>query len=302
MSRKDFSQYPAPVQKGKKGLVIGTFIALAGAVFLFREILPGVLPHFLFTWYFTLIVLGVLIGVYDNFKGNAWWILILIGSFFGLSPILGDWFADYNIRVKRLFLPVLLIILGGLMVLKARKKTNYNYNYQEPKPQDNTDSPFENVANRPASNASSNGVLLAPASSTSEENENAQDAQNAKQEGGEQQKHYGINDVIKLNSFFASNEESIMSKNFMGGGINCAFGSVVLDLRYADFKSVVAIDILCLFGSVEIFVPANWSIKNETTAMLGSTEDQRRNNNLNEPNKILIVKGFVGFGSIEFRS
>lgn len=299
MSRKDFPQYPAPVQKGKKGLVIGTFIALAGAAFLFREILPGVLPQFLFTWYFTLIVLGVLIGVYDNFKGNAWWILILIGSFFGLFPILGDWFADYNIRVKRLFLPILLIILGGLMVLKARRKTHYNY--QEPKPQENIDSPFENVSNRHTLNDSPNLVLL-PSSSTTEETTNAQNSQHTNQEGSTQQKHYGVNDVIKLNSFFASNEESLMSKNFMGGSINCAFGSVVLDLRYADFKSVVAIDILCLFGSVEIFVPANWSIKNETTAMLGSTEDQRRNNNLNEPNKILIVKGFVGFGSIEFRS
>lgn len=305
MSRRAQYNYPAPVKKGKRNLVVGSFIILAGIAYLIREINSHLLPDFLFSWQFVLIVIGILIGVYNQFKGNAWWILILIGSFFWAAPFLSDWFIDYNIHIRRLFLPIFLIILGGVMVMRSKRKSNVYYDYQTPVQETVQDSPFENVVNKNQEHKSLPLLDNMPLSDEDEKGSTqfAQEQVNVyEQQQSEESYTYSGNNVIKLNSYFGSNEETIISKNFMGGSINCAFGSLVLDLHQADFKNVVALEIFCMFGSVEVILPTNWSVKNETTALLGSTEDLRRNTNLNEPNKIIIVKGFVGLGSIEFRS
>ena len=75
-----------------------------------------------------------------------------------------------------------------------------------------------------------------------------------------------------------------------------------MDLHSADFENVVVIEVFCLCGGIDIIVPSNWSVKNETTALLGGIEDSRRNKNLVEPNKILIIKGIVMLGGLEIKN
>jgi hypothetical protein len=60
-------------------IFFGITIALLGVVFLLKTM--GVLSWFdlEFSWPVVLIVVGIMIGVKNNFRRNAWWILILIG-------------------------------------------------------------------------------------------------------------------------------------------------------------------------------------------------------------------------------
>jgi predicted membrane protein len=59
--------------------VFGILMALVGIGFFLRAL--GVFPYFdlEFSWPIILIAIGVLIGLKNNFRNNAWWILILVG-------------------------------------------------------------------------------------------------------------------------------------------------------------------------------------------------------------------------------
>jgi predicted membrane protein len=94
----------------KNRVVFGIGLALVGVVLLLRTM--GLLPYFDFdlSWPVILIVIGLLLGIKNNFRRNAWWILIFIGAV-NLIPsfmIMG--------RPSRHFVWPSLVIVAGLMV------------------------------------------------------------------------------------------------------------------------------------------------------------------------------------------
>src|SRR6266496_2013455 len=60
---------------------IGVFLLILGAVALLKVALFPI-PPYVFTWQMFLIALGFFLGIRHNFRGGAWFILMLIGGVF----------------------------------------------------------------------------------------------------------------------------------------------------------------------------------------------------------------------------
>ena len=97
----------------------GFFLILIGAAAL-AKIYFFNLPYWLFTWPMILIIVGVYSGIKHNFRNNAWWILILIGSYFLMDDIFPDVFD------RRYFWPVALIAFGIIMIVKPKRRWDLN--------------------------------------------------------------------------------------------------------------------------------------------------------------------------------
>ena len=58
-----------------------------------------------------------------------------------------------------------------------------------------------------------------------------------------------------------------------------------------------------MFGGTDFIVPADWTVKLETSSIFGGFSDKRKPvvNVVNDPDKILTVKGLVLFGGGEVK-
>ncbi|HEY2382305.1 MAG TPA: LiaF domain-containing protein [Terriglobia bacterium] len=87
------------------------------------------------------------------------------------------------------------------------------------------------------------------------------------------------------------------SQNFRSGEANAFLGAVKLDLRDAVMQgSEATIDITTVMGAVELHVPANWTVVNHVTPVLGGVDDHTR---AGDSSKRLIVEGTVLMGGLQ---
>lgn len=110
--------------------------------------------------------------------------------------------------------------------------------------------------------------------------------------------------VLNEHAVAGSIKRRVETTNFLGGRIECVFGSVELDLRNAQIASVrdpVTMDVNCVFGSTEIRIPDTWVLVVRAAGVFGAVEDKtispRVSTGINSPT--LIVTGQSVFGSIE---
>lgn len=109
-------------------------------------------------------------------------------------------------------------------------------------------------------------------------------------------------DEIDLVSVFGGGERTITTHNFMGGRITAVFGGAevnMLNAKLADGVNVL--DVTCLFGGVEIIVPADWNIRMEMMHILGGTSDKNARIDISDTSKTLVIKGLVMFGGTEIK-
>jgi predicted membrane protein len=98
----------------------GLFIILIGVAALLKATLTGV-PDWVFSWPTFLIGLGFFIGLRHNFRGVAWFILILVGGislFDHLNP---------DISMRRYIWPLALIIVGVFFILRPRRMNRHHW-------------------------------------------------------------------------------------------------------------------------------------------------------------------------------
>jgi predicted membrane protein len=107
-------------------------------------------------------------------------------------------------------------------------------------------------------------------------------------------------------SIFGGGQKNFNSKNFQGGSITAIFGGSELDLtdcKLAPGEQVI--DIVAIFGGVEIIVPANWKIQIDVVPIFGgfSNKWRRDPNMVLDQTSTLRIKGTVifGGGEIKFR-
>lgn len=108
-------QMRCEARSGRSHIWTGIFIILIGVAALIRVTNPD-LPHWLFSWKTFLIALGIFVGLKHNFKGGAWFVLILIGAGF----LIGD--IDPEIEVRKYVWPVVIIVAGAFLVFRPRHK------------------------------------------------------------------------------------------------------------------------------------------------------------------------------------
>ena len=94
----------------------------------------------------------------------------------------------------------------------------------------------------------------------------------------------------------------MISKNFKGGRIESMFGGTELNLMQADFTGTAVLDFNIAFGGVKLYVPPQWNVKSEVTAILGGVEDKRAITPQTDSTKVLLLRGSVMFGGLEIKS
>lgn len=83
--------------------------------------------------------------------------------------------------------------------------------------------------------------------------------------------------------------------------IGAVFGGASVNLKNAKIVDGSHIDLLCAFGGVDIFLPENVIIKNDSFCLFGGLSDKRNVINQNENNITLYINGFCLFGGIDIK-
>ena len=95
-------------------LFFGLGIAAVGILLLLKTL--GILPPFVrFSWPLVVLVIGALIGIKNSFRGNAWWILMLVGIAH-LIPA----FHVMGRSSRHLVWPLGLVIFGLMVAFRPR--------------------------------------------------------------------------------------------------------------------------------------------------------------------------------------
>lgn len=95
---------------------IGLAVLAVGVLILLRNLnLP--VPSILFSWPIILIVIGVIIGLKDSFKGSSWLIMIGLGGFFLLMKEFPEW------NLRNFIAPAILIAIGLSFILRRRSSS-----------------------------------------------------------------------------------------------------------------------------------------------------------------------------------
>lgn len=105
-------------------------------------------------------------------------------------------------------------------------------------------------------------------------------------------------------TIFGSVERRFDSQDFRTADAAAMFGGVKLDLRQARIQADQAvIDVNCIFGGVDIFVPNNWLVSVEGTGIFGGFEDKTIPPRLAEGEKPqrLLVTGVAVFGGVSVK-
>ncbi|MCY4108331.1 MAG: LiaF-related protein [Chloroflexi bacterium] len=108
---------------------------------------------------------------------------------------------------------------------------------------------------------------------------------------------------VQVFSAFWGAEHNYGAADLRGGQITVAFGGADLDLRDAHISRPPAvIDVLAMFGGIDIRVPDDWRVQIEALGLFGGTEDSRRSGSPSSESKLLIVRGLVLFGGLEIKT
>lgn len=103
------------VHSRHSGIWTGLFILLIGIAALLKASLTQ-FPDWVFSWQMLLVALGMFIGVRHNFRGVAWFILMLIGGIF----LLNDIYPEFSLR--RYMWPFALIAVGLFIITRQRNR------------------------------------------------------------------------------------------------------------------------------------------------------------------------------------
>lgn len=108
-------------------------------------------------------------------------------------------------------------------------------------------------------------------------------------------------EFMKADSIFGNTKKNVVSKDFKGGDFNSVFGGIQLNLTKADIQGPITINADVVFGGMKLYIPSNWGLIVETTAIFGGVEDKRpllSDENI-DPEKTVTLTGNCVFGGIE---
>ncbi|MFD2903459.1 LiaF transmembrane domain-containing protein [Sphingobacterium anhuiense] len=284
--------------------IIGGIIILIGILLLLKNLdLDFFFPSWIFGWYMILIIIGLVIGVNSNFQKKSSIILIAVGLAFLARRIMHTDFGG-------IIFPILIIGLGAYFIMGRKKglppMPPMPINPSGP-PKPPADFDWDKRVIDPATENDQQTVAENDETSGNA-NSNTNSNQGLPNEQAFATPYYAqtensFEDVLNVNSIFASLKKFILSKNFRGGNIACMFGSVSIDLTQADITDIAVIDAFQMFGSAKIIVPANWTVYSNVSSVFGDVDDRRFNVGLTrDPAKKLYITGTCLFGNLTIRN
>lgn len=108
------------------------------------------------------------------------------------------------------------------------------------------------------------------------------------------------NSVLDISVVMGGSKTVSNSQNFKGGDITAVMGGVELDLRGASIQSEAVLNLWATWGGIVIKIPADWSVVNRSTALMGGIEDK----SFSPPvaTKRLIITGTAIMGGVEIKN
>lgn len=101
-------------------------------------------------------------------------------------------------------------------------------------------------------------------------------------------------------TMFGGSESRNTSKDYRGGNITAILGGVELDLRQAEIKKDIVLNISVLMGGVDIKVPRGLVVANRMNAVLGGVENNA--DTVSETHApTLTLTGTVSLGGVEVK-
>jgi predicted membrane protein len=102
---------------------------------------------------------------------------------------------------------------------------------------------------------------------------------------------------------FSGIKRRLESKNFRGGSATAMFGGMELDLTHTELEGNQAtVELTALFGGIDIWVPREWKVIVDSTAILGGVEDKHRPVSGEETKTTLFIKATAIFGGVEIKN
>lgn len=99
---------------------------------------------------------------------------------------------------------------------------------------------------------------------------------------------------------FSSQKVNFDNEKFKGCSIDAVFGGVQLDLRESNITEDSIIDVSCVFGGVDIFVPSDIKVKVTSTPIFGGVDNKYRNVK-NDKAKTIYVNATCIFGGVDIK-
>jgi predicted membrane protein len=91
------------------------------------------------------------------------------------------------------------------------------------------------------------------------------------------------------------------SSTFRGGELTALMGGCEIDLRHASIDGEAVIDVLALWGGIEIRVPPDWTVVSRITPILGGVDDKTRPPQ-GASRHCLVLRGFVVMAGVEIKN
>lgn len=103
-------------------------------------------------------------------------------------------------------------------------------------------------------------------------------------------------------ALFSGLDRKVSSKSFRGGNITAIFGGAEIDLRDAVLSPDGAvIDLMALFGGVDLRLPDGWNIEINSTALFGGVGNKYKSGDPGDENP-LVISATAIFGGVEIKN
>lgn len=100
----------------------------------------------------------------------------------------------------------------------------------------------------------------------------------------------------------SGSKANVQSKDFKGSRVTAVMGGAVVDLRHAIIKKEATLDVFSLWGGIEVYVPKDIIVKNNTSVILGGVEDTTDNSAALAGAPILYIIGDVIMAGVEIKN
>lgn len=103
---------------------------------------------------------------------------------------------------------------------------------------------------------------------------------------------------LRSENAFSGVRQVILDEMLRGGSIQTRFGGSIIDLRRTDIpEGETPLDVDCKFGGIELYVPADWTVKCLCNTFMGGYEDKRWERKEN-PQKVLVIRGTLSWSGL----
>ncbi len=105
----------------------------------------------------------------------------------------------------------------------------------------------------------------------------------------------------ELVAVFTSQKANYGDKEMSAAKVGAIFGGAECNLKNAAIVDGCTIDVMCIFGGVDILLPENVIIKNNSFCLFGGISDKRAVQSADSERVTLVINGFCMFGGVDIK-